>query len=443
MNPLTAKVRAIVRREYLQRVRSKWFLLSTLGIPLLFIGLGVVAGYLAVESETDFETPSLGVIDYTDRLGALVVEELLRDSVLASQARDLVSESEDEVRERLLASAYDLFLILPASILETGSASPAGARAGGVLEREATRPEVGLLSRANVGTAVQRTIRQGVNRALVRWRLQDAGVQGIDPATLLQSARLNVVNVTEGGTARSQEVFEVISFLFALVFYAALIVYGQMMIRSIVEEKTSDVVEVMVSSVRPWELMLGKILGVGAVGITQLSIWGIVLSAAVVFGLTAGASTLAQAGIDLSAAQVPWGVVGLMVTFLILGYLLYAGLFAGGGATMGSEQDAQQVAMPIMMLIIVPFVAAQPLIESPNAVWAVVMSLVPFFSPILMPSRLLVSSVPAVQVTAAIALLVLCILTVAWVAGRIYRVGILIKGQRANLPEIIRWVRHG
>jgi ABC-2 type transport system permease protein len=435
MNPLTAKVRAIVRREYLQRVRSRWFLLSTLGIPLLFIGIGVLAGFLALDSETAFETHSLGVVDRTERLGAHVVEELLQDSILASEAHGLEGTSEEAVRERLLDSAYDLFLVLPPGILE--SAAEPGA---GLEERP---PEIRLLSRDNVGTAVQRTIRQGVNRALVRSRLLDAGVEGIDPAILLQSARLEVVNVTEEGVARSQEMFEVISFLLALVFYAALIVYGQMMIRSIVEEKTSDVVEVMVSSVRPWELMLGKIIGVGAVGITQLLIWGVVMGVAIFLGLTAGASALAEAGVDLSAAQVPWGVVGLIVTFLILGYLLYAGMFAGGGATMGSEQDAQQVAMPIIMLIIVPFVAAQPLIASPNAVWAVVMSLVPFFSPILMPSRLLVSSVPAVQVAAAVVLLVLCILGVAWVAGRIYRVGILIKGQRANLPEIIRWVRHG
>jgi ABC-2 type transport system permease protein len=435
MNPLTPKVRAIVRREYLQRVRSKWFLLSTLGIPVLFIGIGVLAGLLAVESGTDFEIRSLGVVDRTGRLGSLVVEELLRDSILASEARGLASVGDEAVRDSLLESPFDLVLVLPSGIIGDSS-EPAAAV-------EEQRPELALLSRDNVGTAVQRTIRQGVNRALVRSRLLDAGVEGIDPAVLLQSARLDVVNVTQEGGARSQEVFEVISFLLALIFYAALIVYGQMMIRSIVEEKTSDVVEVMVSSVRPWELMLGKIIGVGAVGVTQILIWSVVMGAAILFGLTAGASALAEAGIDLSAAQVPWGVVALAATFFILGYLLYAGMFAGGGATMGSEQDAQQVALPIVMLIIVPFVAAQPLIESPNAVWAVVMSLVPFFSPILMPSRLLVSSVPALQVTAAIVLLLGCILGVAWVAGRIYRVGILMKGQRANLPEIIRWVRHG
>jgi ABC-2 type transport system permease protein len=401
MSPLTPKVRAIVRREYLQRVRSKWFLLSTLGIPVLFIGIGVLAGILAVESNTDFETHSLGVVDRTGRLGALVVEELLRDSILTSETRGLENASNEAVRDSLLESPFDLFLVLPSGILGSASDPDSGS----------DPPEVGLLSRNNVGSAVQRTIRQGVNRALVRSRLLDAGVEGIDPAILLQSARLDVVNVTQEGGARSQEVFEVISMLLALVFYAALIVYGQMMIRSIVEEKTSDVVEVMVSSVRPWELMLGKIVGVGAVGITQMLIWSVVIGTAIAFGLTAGASALAEAGIDLSAAQVPWGIVALVVTFFILGYLLYAGMFAGGGATMG--------------------------------VWAVAMSLVPFFSPILMPSRLLVSPVPALQVTAAVVLLIGCILGVAWVAGRIYRVGILMKGQRANLPEIIRWVRHG
>ena len=439
MNPVTAKVRAIIRREYLQRVRSKWFLLSTLGIPVLFIGIGVLAGVLAVESQTEFEVHSIGVVDRTGRLSDLVVRELLQDSILASEARGLERASDDEVRERLLESAFDLFLVLPVGTLRS-PADPGADGSGGGREQ---RPRVQLLSRDNVGVAAQRTIRQGVNRALVRSRLLDAGVEGIDPATLLETARLDVVNVTEGGAARSQEVFEAISMVLALIFYAALIVYGQMMIRSIVEEKTSDVVEVMVSSVRPWELMLGKILGVGAVGITQLLIWGVVMGAAILLGLTAGASALAGVGVDLSAIRVPWGVVALILVFLILGYLLYAGMFAGGGATMGSEQDAQQVALPIIMLIIVPFVAAQPLIESPNAAWAVVMSLVPFFSPILMPSRLLVSSVPAVQVTAAVLLLVACILGVAWVAGRIYRVGILMKGQRANLPEIIRWVRHG
>jgi ABC-2 type transport system permease protein len=301
MNPLTAKVRAIIRREYLQRVRSKWFLLSTLGLPLLFIGLGVLSGVLLSESRSDFESHSVGVVDQSGRLGEFIVEELLGDSLLASAVPGLGTAENDRVREDFLESDFDLFLVVPAGLLDSRAEEQDETADAGQNDSS----ELELLARDNVGSATQRSIRQGVARALVRWRLRDAGVEGLDPTTLLRSARLDVVNITETGSARSQEVFAGISMFLAFLFYVALIVYGQMMIRSIVEEKTSDVVEIMVSSVRPWELMLGKIVGVGAVGITQLAIWGAVITGAIVFGLTAGAAALAEAGIDLSAAAIP------------------------------------------------------------------------------------------------------------------------------------------
>ncbi len=433
-NPLNQKVRAVVRREYMQRVRSKWFLLSTLGLPLLFIGLGVLSGFLISSSREADESVTVGVIDRSASLGGLVVSELLQDSILAAAATDLAGATESEIRARLADSGFDLMLLLPSDLADEIEAR-SGDRAGG-------GPQAMLLARDNVSGGTRRAIEGALDRALVRWRLREAGIEGLDPAALLRGARLGIVNVTEEGGARSQEAFQAISFVIAFFFYMVLIVYGQMIIRSILEEKTSDIVEVMVSSLRPWELMLGKIVGVGAVGLTQLAIWGVVIGASFVLGL-AGASALAEAGIDLRAIQIPWGTVATILAFLVLGYLLYAGLFAGGGATISTEQDAQQVAIPIIMLIVVPFIAVQGVIESPSAGWAVIMSLVPFFSPLIMPSRMLVTPVPAWQVAAALLLLLFCILGAAWVAGRIYRVGILMKGQRANLPEIVRWVRHG
>ncbi len=432
-NPFNQKVRAVVRREYMHRVRSKWFLLSTLGLPLLFIGLGVLSGVLISSSREADETVTVGVVDRSEALAGLVVSELLQDSILASAATDLDRAAEPEIRARLADSGFDLMLLLPADLADAVEERAAD-RAGGA--------EAVLLARDNVSAGTRRAIEGALDRALVRWRLREAGIEGLDPAVLLRGARLGVVNVTEAGGARSQEAFQAISFVIAFFFYMVLIVYGQMIIRSILEEKTSDIVEVMISSLRPWELMLGKIVGVGAVGLTQLAIWGLVIGSSFLLGL-AGASALAEAGIDLRAIRIPWGTVATILAFLVLGYLLYAGLFAGGGATISTEQDAQQVAIPIIMLIVVPFIAVQGVIESPSAGWAVVMSIVPFFSPLIMPSRMLVTPVPAWQVAAALLLLVLCILGAAWVAGRIYRVGILMKGQRANLPEIVRWVRHG
>lgn len=436
MNPFNRKVRAILRREYVQRVRSKWFLLSTLGIPLLFVGLAFLGGFFATRSGSEsVSSLAVGVIDRGGGLGDLVVAELLRDSVLAASVPGLAGASEAEARRALLDSTHDLYLLLPEAF-----AAPGPEAAPGPAD---DRPEARLLARDNVSGAASRTIREAVNRALVRARLRDAGIEEVDPAVLMRTARLDVVNVTEEGTARSQEAFEVISFVIAFLFYMVLIIYGQMIIRSIIEEKASDIVEVMVSSVRPWELMLGKIVGVGAVGITQLAIWGAVMVGTLVFGVTAGSAALAEAGVSLSAIRLPWGTIVLVLLFLVLGYLLYAGLFAGGGATISSEQDAQQVAVPIILLIVIPFIAAQGVIESPGAAWSVAMSLVPFFSPLLMPSRMLVSTVPVWQVAASLLLLAAFILGAAWVAGRIYRVGILMKGQRPNLPEVVRWIRHG
>jgi len=265
----------------------------------------------------------------------------------------------------------------------------------------------------------------------------------VDAEALLESPSFRIVTVSDTGEARSQGVFQAISLFIAFMFYFILLIYGQMIIRSIIEEKASDIVEVMVSSLRPWELMLGKIIGVGAVGLAQIGVWVIVVSVGAIFGLSVGAGALTELGVDISAIAIPWFTVGAVLVFLVLGYLLYAGLFAGAGATISNETDAQQVALPVTMLIIVPFIAVQGVITSPNAAWAVAMSIIPFFSPLVMPSRLFVTNVPLWQTILSVALLAGCVLGAAWVAGRIYRVGILMKGQRANLPEVIRWVRHG
>lgn len=433
MNPFTRKVRAVIRREFMQRVRSKWFLVSTLGIPALMVGLVFLAGFFVAQSDEDTgTTATVGVVDPSGRVADTLVEELLADSVLASRARDFEGSTQQEIRAGLAESSFDLVLLLPEDVVETPEDDEPDADG-----------RARLFALDNVPGARERQVRDALSRALVRVRLADAGVGEVDAEALLRSAPISVVNVSETGEARSQELYQIISFIIDFLFYMVLLIYGQMIIRSIIEEKSSDIVEVMVSSLRPWELMLGKIIGVGAVGLAQLAVWGVVIGLVALVGLTGGGAALAEAGLDLSAIALPWGTTLLVLLFLVLGYLLYAGLFAGTGATISSESDAQQAALPVTLLIVVPFIAVQGIIQSPNSVWAVVFSLVPFFSPLAMPPRLMITSVPAWQVATSIVLLIACVLGAAWVAGRIYRVGILMKGQRANIPEVLRWVRHG
>lgn len=443
MNPFTPRVAAVVRREFILRVKSKWFLLSTLGLPVLIVGLGGLAGFLAVRSATDAgeERRVIGVADPAGLIGDFLVEELLADSLDAVRAADMEALSVDEARSRLSDSSYDLLLMIPRSEGRHSAEMP-GAMPDAD-EGEGDDGRTTLLARASVPSVIESSVRGSLQRASVRARLRSIGVQSIDPGALLQRTSFDVINVTESGEARSQDIYRALSFGIAFFFYFILLIYGQMIVRAILEEKQSDIVEIMVSSLRPWELMLGKIVGVGAVGIAQMAVWALVFALAAVYGLTAGASTLAEAGIDIASIPIPWGTLVLMFFFLVFGYLLYAGMFAGAGATISNEHDAQQVMLPITMLIILPFIATQGVIQSPNAGWGVILSLVPFFSPLVMPARLFATSVPVWQWLASLVLLGIFVLGAAWVAGRIFRVGILMKGQRANLPQVLRWIRHG
>lgn len=443
MNPFTPRVAAVVRREFILRVKSKWFLLSTLGLPVLIVGLGVLSAFLAVRGATDAgeERRLIAVADPAGLIGDLLIEEFLADSLDAVRAEDMEELAIDEARTRLAGSSYDLLLMIPRSegrrSAEMPGATPDADEGEGDDERTT------LLARASVPSVIEGSVRGALQRASVRARLRSIGVQSIDPGALLQRTSFDVINVTESGEARSQDIYRALSFGIAFFFYFILLIYGQMIVRAILEEKQSDIVEIMVSSLRPWELMLGKIVGVGAVGIAQMAVWALVFALAAVYGLTAGASTLAEAGIDIASIPIPWGTLVLMFFFLVFGYLLYAGMFAGAGATISNEHDAQQVMLPITMLIILPFIATQGVIQSPNAGWGVILSLVPFFSPLVMPARLFATSVPVWQWLVSLVLLGVFVLGAAWVAGRIFRVGILMKGQRANLPQVLRWIRHG
>ena len=443
MNPFTPRVAAVVRREFILRVKSKWFLLSTLGLPVLIVGLGVLSAFLAVRGATDAgeERRLIGVADPAGLIGDLLVEELLADSLDAVRAEDMEELAIDQARSRLSGSSYDLLMMIPRSESRRSAEMP-----GATPDADEGAGDDGrttLLARASVPSVIEGSVRGALQRASVRARLRSIGVQSIDPGALLQRTSFDVINVTESGEARSQDIYRALSFGIAFFFYFILLIYGQMIVRAILEEKQSDIVEIMVSSLRPWELMLGKIVGVGAVGIAQMAVWALVFALAAVYGLTAGASTLAEAGIDIASIPIPWGTLVLMFFFLVFGYLLYAGMFAGAGATISNEHDAQQVMLPITMLIILPFIATQGVIQSPNAGWGVILSLVPFFSPLVMPARLFATSVPVWQWLVSLVLLGVFVFGAAWVAGRIFRVGILMKGQRANLPQVLRWIRHG
>jgi len=245
-----------------------------------------------------------------------------------------------------------------------------------------------------------------------------------------------------GGTKEDEPQFIGV-FAGTMLLYMVILLYAVAVMRATLEEKTGRIVEILVSSVRPGTLMLGKILGVGSVGLTQLAVWvafGIVMLTLGLPALVAARPEMADPAFIAGALPGP-GLAALFIALFLGGYFLYAAVYAAVGAMCSTEEEAQQAQFPVVMLLVVPVIFLMPIMENPNSTTAVVASFVPFFTPILMYARAGTGLIPLWQVLASLSLLYGAVLVVAWVAGRIYRVGILMQGKRPTLPELWRWVR--
>ena len=431
--PLNQRVRTVARREFLARVRSRWFLFSTLVVPVLFLGAMILPAVL-VDRSMDDPDPILVIDNAGNGIADRLIESLRASEIPAELLIDRAGPTTgdpldlDSLRSRIAAVEKSnqaqkpaAWLYLPANLIEEGTAV--------------------LVQDHDTGPVLRRRISRILQEVVTSARLEQVGVGTETIEGVLRPTSVSVEPLSaEDGPAGLRQV---LGFMFAMALYLMFIVYGQMIARGVLEEKTSDIVEILISSVRPWELMLGKILGIGAVGLTQVAIWGVVISVAAAFGLAGAAPALAQLGLDISGVAVPWDLILWSVVYFVTGYLMYSGVFAAAGALVTSEQDVQQVLILALMPIILPILVLPAAMQTPDATWVVAMSLFPFFSPILMPMRIAASHVPMWQSALAVVLLLAATPALAWAAGRIYRVGILMKGKRPNLPELVRWLRHG
>jgi ABC-2 type transport system permease protein len=223
-----------------------------------------------------------------------------------------------------------------------------------------------------------------------------------------------------------------------------MLIYGAIVMRSVIEEKVSRVIESVISSLKPFQLMAGKIFGVGAVGLTQFLIWALAMGLLSLYGLQLAAmfADNPEKLQDVALPSISLTTLGFFVLFFVLGYFLYSTLYAGIGATVNSEQEAQQFLIPVSLFIVVPIMMMTYIITNPSSQTSVIMSLIPFFAPIIMLARIVVETPPFWQIALCILLMVAAILGMIWVVGRIYRVGVLMYGKRPTLPEIIKWIRY-
>jgi ABC-2 type transport system permease protein len=262
------------------------------------------------------------------------------------------------------------------------------------------------------------------------------------------SVRLNLetTKVTEGRvTGESGETSFLLAYIVDMFMYISLLLYGVQVMSSVIEEKSSRIIEVLVSSLTPFELLMGKVIGVGAVGLLQLGIWagtGLYITKSLArpaVDVTAGGADAAQAGFNMP--NVTPDLIVVILVFFLLGFFLYSGLYAAIGSMCSTQQEAQQSATPVTMIVVTGMIFMFSLINEPSGTVARVVTFIPFFTPLVIPVRYAISPLPLAEVALGALVLIVSIVGVVWLAGRIYRVGILSYGKKPSFKELWRWVR--
>jgi len=423
---MTALV-AVLRREYMERVRSRAFLIGTAALPVL-VTLFVLVPTLLGGREESRPGPFL-LVDRTGVLGPEVASALGEAGVpVTLESSPLTPE---EVDQSVRGGGFEGAILLDEDALSAGR-----------FQYRASSAPLPPLAFALQGA---------VSRAALRHRLEEgggaraegeeAGGEGLE--TLLRGGILAFQPLGgEGVTAPDREAGARAGFVGAFLLYMVLVLYGTTVLRAVLEEKSGRMVEIVLSTIRPRDLMLGKILGVGAVGLTQILAW--IAVGWLLFRLPPALLPLASARAALAGGALPpLRLLPLLVAFFVLGYLLYAALYAAAGAVCAREEEAQQAQLPITFLQMIPVLVLAPLMADPDWSTGRVLALIPVFAPVLQFARAAAGAARAWEIGLSLGLLAVAIPLTAAAAGRIYRAGILIQGKRPGLGELWRMIREG
>ena len=405
----------IAKREYLERVRTKAFLISTLMIPLL-MGGGIIGS--VVTSRKSKPTSHITVVSQDQQL-ALDLQKELENGKESRMTVDVVSPGNSATRPTLDSMLADNQI--DGYLWITPATTPGG------------RPSFSYTPRSAADISTKSSINNALRTVLMRERLAHEGMVAGDVDALMQPIKVDTTQA--GKKADTTSSYIAATVLFVLM-YMVILLYGMNVARSIIEEKTSRVFEVLLATIRPEEMMAGKVIGVGSVGLTQVAVW--LLTAAI---LTSGSLIGAMAGGNVHVSLSPMQFIFFVVYFL-LGYLLYSSMAAALGAMVNSEQELQQLNMLLVMPLAGCMFALAPVISNPSGPLARTISLIPFCTPLIMYLRISLATPPAWEIALSIGLMIATIYAVLWVASRIYRVGILMYGKRPNLPEIMRWLKY-
>lgn len=426
-----SKINLIIQREYLTRVRTKAFIITTLLMPvfiLVLVGIPILMEKFVSDDDTQ------RVIYVVDDTSVLLPRMMQETPDLYAKAPTGISE--DSLKQLVLASDINGYMFLDSEHISNND------------------KKIQVLTDGTGGIRFSTDIRNDIRNAIYEERISKAEVSQEVQDILKNRAIVNVTKLAEdGGSAGDSTALFFLGYALAFIIYISLFVYGSIVMRGVIEEKTNRIVEVITSSVKPFELMLGKVLGVGMVGLTQFAVWilgTILITGVVVPLLTGGGSTDPQMAEAMQVAQnegfgMPVISTKVWIVFIanfLFGYLLYSSLFAAVGSAVESETDTQQLSLPITIPIIIAIILMPQVTSSPESSLAVISSLIPFLSPVLMTARVSVIDVPFWQIGLSFVLMTVTFLGCIMLAGKIYRVGILMYGKKAGFKELFKWIRY-
>ncbi|MBR1995354.1 MAG: ABC transporter permease [Alistipes sp.] len=427
----------IVGREFRARVRKKSFIITTLLMPVLMIGLMVAPALIMEYSQG--EQKRIAVIDES----GLVAPQLQSDEAMAFETVDLAVE---EARNSL--ADHFAILYIGSDILSNPS-------------------NVRLYANASTSIMLEEQITSQIEQVIENEKLKAYQIDNLDQ--ILAEVETHVSMQTfrndkteeEAQSGQSSIVATALGYILGFVLYMFLLIYGAMVMQSVIEEKNSRVLEVMVSSVKPFQLMMGKILGVASVAIVQVAIWGVLIFGVGSFVLPQlmpaeammGAEAM-EAGVATNVDPEMLQVVSAMtdsaylakificlILFVFGGFLLYSAMFAAIGSAVDSVQDAQQLQTPVMLPIILGLLMMLAVINDPNSPIAFWFSVIPFTSPIVMMARI-PYDIPMWEIVLSLVLLYASFMVMVWLAAKIYRVGIFMYGKKPSLKELWKWMRY-
>ena len=436
----------VARREFRERIRTKGFWFATIGLPLIMIAMAILPSLLLARSKTH---DRIAIVDETGRL-----ENDLRAVVAESTSKGKPEAEKSDAQEvqrgrrgSAAGATFELEFIAP---------RPDAAALGKELDQKILdgqldawlRVEKDALETSRIsyrGRSVsnfmtQEQLEGNLTDTFRRVRLRDAGLDLSKLGGVLQSVDVATVRVTAEGNRKEGGLAGIgFAYILFMMLFVSVQVWGQQVMSGVLEEKGSRILEVMIATVRPFELLFGKLLGIGALGLVQMSIWLVSFAIASAPGVLAAVLSLPA---DISFPRVTVAMVINLIALFVLGFFAFASLYAAIGAAFNNLQEAQQVAGMLSFLIVIPVMFAFKVINAPDATSSVVLSLIPLFTPFLMALRISIQMPPAWQLALAYVLTSGFVLFMMSACARIYRVGILMYGKKPTIQEIWRWARY-